>query len=173
MHNNLPFKSSFITMAGPRGQNPSMVLPSRNCPPFLNCQSLALTSCATVYPNTQSMALSTCNIQTTVYPNTQPMALPTCSIQTKSTQHTVHGFVKLQHSDHSVHKHSPWLCHNATLRPHCTQTQRPTCNIQTTVYPNTVHSFVNLQHSDHIVPRHKAQPASFKPQCTQTHSMSL
>ena len=194
MHNNLPFKSSFITMAGPRGQNPSMVLPSRNCPPFLNCQSLALTSCATVYPNTQSMALSTCNIQTTVYPNTQPMALSTDNIQTTVYPNTVHGFVILQHLDHSVPKHkaqpatfrpqctqthSPWLCQPATFRPVYPNTQPmalSACNIQTGVPKHTVHGFVSLQHSDRCTQTHSpwlCQPATFRPVYPNTQSMAL
>ena len=83
------------------------------------------------------MALSSCNILTMVYPNTKP---------------------NLHHSDHSVPKHTPWLCKPATCRP---------------LYPNMLHGFVNLQHSDHSVPKHKAQPATFRPQCIQTQSMAL
>lgn len=47
----IPLMSSFITMAGPRGQKPSMAFPISHCPPFFpgsSCQSRALTSWATV-----------------------------------------------------------------------------------------------------------------------------
>ena len=51
IHNDIPFISSFVTTTGPRGQNPSIAFPSNTWPPFFPiCQSLALTSRATVNP---------------------------------------------------------------------------------------------------------------------------
>lgn len=52
--------ASLVTTAGPRGQNVSIALPRRNCPPLRLdfCQSRAVTSCATVYPKIQSSTSS-------------------------------------------------------------------------------------------------------------------
>ena len=103
------------------------------------------------------------------------LCLP-CRIQTMVYPNTVHGFANLQHSDqctqtHSTQTHSPQLCLpgniQTTVYPNTQSMALSTCNIQTTVYPNTVHGFVIQQQLDH---RHKAQPETFRPQCTQTHS---
>ena len=164
---------------------------------------------ATFRPQCTQTQSPTCNIQTTVSPNTvhgfvslqhsdhsvpkhkahgfvcpaeyrpwctqtQSTALPTCNIQTSVPKHTAHGFVSLQHSDQCTQTHSPQLCLpgniQTTVYPNTQSMALSTCNIQTTVYPNTVHGFVILQQLDHSIPKRKAQPETFRPQCTQTHS---
>lgn len=54
---HIPERLAVVTNAGPRGQKVSNVFPSSHCFPFFcNCQSLALTSCAIVYPATYDIA---------------------------------------------------------------------------------------------------------------------
>lgn len=63
--NIIPDMASFVTNAGPKGQKASMALPRSHCLPLrLICQSLALTSWATVYPTTWFIASDSCGANT-------------------------------------------------------------------------------------------------------------